>query len=108
MYLRFLISFFFESFDLTTTLLQHPPYISSGEYMNPYFYNRERLFVSPSISDSMKTSAYYKKNRNLAYLEEGNIAELVGTSFKNERWQGLRRSHSRKFLSCILWDGGRS
>jgi hypothetical protein len=46
--------------------------------MNQYFYNREHLFVSPSISDSMKTSAYYNANRNMAYQDESRMAELVG------------------------------
>jgi hypothetical protein len=50
--------------------------------MNQYFYNRDRLFVSPSISDSMKTSAYYAPNRNLAYQDKLLMAELVGTFLK--------------------------
>lgn len=61
---------------------QHPPYVSSGEYMNQYFHNRDRLFVSPSISDSLETSAYYAPNRNLAYQDKTLMAELVGTFFK--------------------------
>jgi hypothetical protein len=57
---------------------QHPPYISAGEYMNPYYNKRDQLFVSPSISDSMKSSAYYSSKRDKAYQNRDNIAELVG------------------------------
>jgi hypothetical protein len=46
--------------------------------MDPYYYKRDQLFVSPSISDSMKTSAYYSTKRDTAYQNRSNIAELVG------------------------------
>jgi hypothetical protein len=68
-----------SNLSAVTTRLQHPPYVSSGEYMNQYFNNRDHLFVSPSIRDTMKTSAYYRPNPNMAYQDESRMAELVGT-----------------------------
>lgn len=47
--------------------------------MNSYYYKRDQLFVSPSISDSMETSAYYSAERDKAYQDKDNMAELVGT-----------------------------
>jgi hypothetical protein len=47
--------------------------------MDPYYFKRDQLFVSPSISDTMKTSAYYSPIRDTAYQNRSNIAELVGT-----------------------------
>jgi hypothetical protein len=72
------------------------------------------LFVSPSISDSMETSAYYSAERDKAYQDKDNMAELVGTLDSITRpvtpvpYQVCQYSQHTTSRSGLLWDGGRS
>jgi hypothetical protein len=75
--------------------------------MNQYFNNRDHLFVSPSIRDTMKTSAYYRPNPNIAYQDESRMAELVG-KFRIRTIAAGTLTNSPNFLSCVLRYGGRS
>lgn len=51
--------------------------------MNDYYEKRGSLFVSPSISDSMKDSAYklgnQRRMKNNPYQDPSKMAELIGT-----------------------------
>jgi len=60
----------------------HPPFVATGEYMNPYWENEQwrRLFVSPSIKDSMQNSSYTFSNgrgRRNGFDNVERVAELT-------------------------------
>jgi len=79
----------------------HPPMVSTRYYMNQYWNNRKKLFVSKSIKDSLEESAYKDfedgddARRNLAktpqQIREREKARDAIKDAKRSQYEGPRK-----------------
>jgi hypothetical protein len=66
----------------------HAPHISTGKYMDPYFRERHRLFITPSYNDTMVKSAYKDDGeryfigrvKDYGWSDPDQLSELIGAS----------------------------
>jgi hypothetical protein len=74
------------------TQAPHSPHIAAGEYMDPYFRDRHRLFVTPSYNDTMVRSAYRNDGeryyigrvKDYGWSDPDQLSELIGASFRHK------------------------